>query len=236
MRTLMVFILLFSVGTLADDQICDSNASKSALVVIDMQPTFATRLGNDKTPENTAKLRQIEEAQLEAIQKAKANGIPIIFLEYVSSYVNFGDTNKSLTDPLQDYEKRQLFKKNSDGMFESENKSRAEIVAYLKKHKIGTLIITGANGGSCVKKSILGSLDGNCSVIAYSKGIADFNYEEFIYPYSGKYSFKPNCADCKFMEVSTIDGIIPALDQGPGPVAVPNLGSPSEMNKHLGDR
>lgn len=186
------------------DTVCFSNSPNSALVIIDMQPYFATRSGNHQDAENKAKLDKINETQVGAIQKAREANIPIIFLEYDCGPC--GSTNDSLKTAVANYRNVRFIKKNSDGMFEDYNKYRKELVDYLNKNDIGTLIITGANGGACVLRSITGALENNCNVVALNSGIADFNYKDFIYPYLGQYShIKPNCRDCSFKEVSTID-------------------------------
>ena len=77
--------------------------------------------------------------------------------------------------------------------------------------------VTGANGGACVVQSIHGALDNNCSVLAVSSGIADFNYQDFIYPYKGYYNdIKANCADCTFREVPTFNDAVRAIGQSGG--------------------
>jgi nicotinamidase-related amidase len=210
--TLVFLSQLALAQTPSTDIICDSNTRKTALVVIDMQPVFVTRGGNDKDPANKKKVEEVLAAQVEAIENAKKYKIPIIFLEYEGP---FGDTNSLLKDAVKNYGTVKFFKKNTDGMFESYNKGKSELVAYLKQNKVANLVITGANGGACVLRSITGSLDGNCNVLAYSKGIADFNYREFIYPYSGQYKgIKPNCKDCKFRETASIDDIVEDMARG----------------------
>lgn len=196
------------------EAVCEGNPSKAALVVIDMQPGFVTRGGNDKEPANVKKVDEIITAQAEAIREAKSFNIPIVFIESVGGY---GDTNSKLKDAVRNYSRVRYFVKTSDGMFDSYNKSRADLVAYIKENDVGTLIVTGANGGACVLRSIRGSLDGNCTVLAYSNGIADFNYKDFIYPYVGWYlDIKNKCTTCKFEETSSVDDIVGAMARGGG--------------------
>ena len=142
--------------------------------------------------------------QLEVIEKAKANKIPIVFLEYE----NEGQTNDTLKGAVEKYPETKFFIKSTDGMFENGNAHRAELIKYLQSKNIGKLIVTGANGGACVLESVRGSLSGNCTVIAYEKAIADFNFENFIYPYEGKYrDIHPTCPTCKLREVMSIDSV-----------------------------
>lgn len=207
LEILFVLTLFFTTVSRAET-ICSSAAQNLALVVIDMQPKFVTRGGNDKTPENVAKVKQITDEQIAAINWAKQANIPIVFLEYDGDYGDYGDTNSDLKAAVANYKELKFFKKTSDGMFESYNKYRKDLVDYLAKKQVGTLIITGANGGACVLMSIKGALDSDCTVVAYTKGIADFNYKDFIYPYVGKYSdLKPNCPNCSFKEISSLEGL-----------------------------
>jgi len=204
-------IVLFSFTSFASE-ICSGNGGKTALVVIDMQPKFVTRGGNDQTPENKAKVEQIITAQTAAIKYARRSNIPIVFLEYEGDY---GDTNNALKTAVANYKEVKFFKKSSDGMFEDYNKYKKDLVDYLAQKKVGTLVITGANGGACVLQSITGALDGNCSVIAFNKGIADFNYKDFIYPYVNQYAnIKPNCKSCVFKEAPSLDDVILAVGSG----------------------
>jgi len=207
----IILFILFCDTTLAEI-ICSRNSDNAALVVIDMQPFFV-RSPYSKVPENIQKVEEVLNVQIEAIRHAKKNGLPIIFIEYYHHIVKIGETSEKLKSEVKDYSEVKFSKKTTDDMFDASNSFRADLVEYLKKNNVGTLIVTGANGGACVRKSIQGALDSNCNVFAYNKGIADFSYPKFIYPYIGQYStsIKPNCRDCTFQEVSGIDDIKEAL-------------------------
>ncbi len=155
-----------------------------ALVIIDMQPWFVEVNGYDKSPDNAKKVTEVLDNQVKLIELAKKKHIPIIFIEYVSA----GDTNEKLKKVASNYKEVQYIKKNQDGMFYDEI-AAAKIKEYLTAKKVSNLIIVGANGGACVRESIAGAVENGYQVIAYSKGIADFNYEEFIYPYDDIYQF-----------------------------------------------
>lgn len=140
-------------------------------------------------------------AQIEAIKQAKKNHIPIIFLEYDG----FDATSEKLKNHIKEYPNVKIFKKDTDGMFDIHNSHRKDLIEFLKQNNVRTLVITGANGGACVERSIVGALNGNCDVVAFTHGIADFNYLDFIYPYTNQYDrIKPSCKDCSFREVSSI--------------------------------
>ena len=184
--------------------VCSTQSAYSALIVIDMQPYFAIRGGQHNEPENKEKIEKVIEVQIASIKKAIAAGIPIVFLEYECPPCD--PTDSRLKAAVSGYKNVRFIKKTTDGMLDSDNKYRKELADFLNKNNIGTLIITGANGGACVLESITGALENNCNVVAYNAGIADFNYKDFIYPYIGQYTeIKPNCKDCTFKEVFSID-------------------------------
>jgi nicotinamidase-related amidase len=181
---------------------------KTALVIIDMQPIFVTRGGYDKTPKNVEKVNQILKIQLEAIERAKHDNMPIVVVQYA----NEGKTNEKLTTAIGDYPQTVNLTKNTDGLFDDDNTYKKEAVKYFVDHDIKKLIITGANGGACVRQTIEGALNEKFSVTAVSPGIADFNYPDFIYPYSNYYKdMKPSaaCPICTFNEVSELAGALP---------------------------
>ncbi len=187
----------------------------SAVVIIDMQPKFVTRGGFHKRPSNILKVDQIISHQIEIINDAKSRNIPILVIEYVT----FGETNKDLKKALKGYGNQKTFIKNRDGMFSDYNMSVKEISKALNDLNVRNLVILGANGGYCVKDSIEGSLAKEFNVVAYSKGIADFNHKDFIYPYNNKYKYKPQ--NCEFQEIDNCEAICNIFD------------NPYPLNLHL---
>lgn len=177
-------------------------AGESALVIIDMQQKFITRGGHETKPENVKILKDIFAAQTEAIKNAMTMGIPIIFEEYE----NHGDTDDQLRNLVKGYQNVVYFKKTSDGMFERYNSHLEKLTKFLKEKDVTNLLIMGANGGACVKESIEGALKNEYNVVAYSHGIADFNFEKFTYPY--KYdgiTSKPK--EGTFRQVTDVKGL-----------------------------
>lgn len=197
------FSVLFIALLFISNVVLAADGGGKALIIIDMQPTFVERGGNDHKPENKKKVAEILAIQTKSIEMAKKAGIPIVFLEYE----DFGPTNSVLKKAVGDYAKTKYFLKDTDGMFSPRNDYKEELDNYLESEKVKTLIITGANGGACVKSSISGALRENYNVLAFSKGIADFNYRDFIYPYDDKYHFTPKCKDCTFREVDDLHEI-----------------------------
>lgn len=199
--TLFSLLLIFSLNAFALDG--PRVGDNYALVIIDMQPYFVERGGNDKELVNAKKVDEILNNQVKMIELAKKSGIPIVFVEYES----YGDTNSKLKEAAAGYDNIKIITKNTDGMLDDYNNKKSELSDYLRSKEIGNLIITGANGGACVQQSIAGSLQNNYNVLAYSKGIADFNYTEFIFPYDDVYNFTPTCDNCKFREVDDAETI-----------------------------
>jgi nicotinamidase-related amidase len=197
------------------ETICPKDSGNTALVVIDMQRYFSARHAMS-SPANETKIAQVVAEQAALIKRAEAAGIPIIVMEYdlakIALEKNQGDTNAHLQQALGTYKPERIFRKSEDSMFDSRNVYRKPLLEFMQKYKIGKLIVTGANGGACVKKSIQGALAGNCSVVAYTKGIADFNYPDFIYPYVGQYKdIKAKCDNCTFAETSSVDDLAQAM-------------------------
>lgn len=198
----LLYLLLF-ISLSAFSQDSSRVGDNYALIIIDMQPFFVERGGNDKDEENIKKVNDIISNQIKMIEMAKKSKIPIVFIEYES----LGDTNSKLKDAAAGYDNIKIITKSSDGMLDDYNNKKNELSDYLRGQEIGNLIITGANGGACVQQSISGSLKNNYNVLAFSKGIADFNYSKFIYPYDDLYQFTPTCENCKFREVDDAEAV-----------------------------
>ena len=197
MRILLgLFLILLSLSAF-------SQVEKKALVIIDMQPDFVQRLGKDTVPANLEKTRRLIATQLELIENAKKANLPII----VVTFKKHGEMEESLKNSLKKYPKKYEVQKTTDSMFD-DLKVQKDLFTYLKKENISELIITGANGGSCVFRSIYSALAYNYNVYAISDAIADFNYKEFIYPYEyskNKFYRPKGCKHCKFEELLSQD-------------------------------
>lgn len=157
-----------------------------ALVVIDMQQSFIARSGTADRPSNRAKVKKILDAQVEAIQRAKLESVPIVFIEYEG----YGPTLERLQEAAQGAKEVTRIPKSTDGIFDIGNTHEKELTAYLARNHVGTLILTGINGAACVKKSTLGSLKRNLNVVTYDRAIGEFNTPRFIYPYDSFYRDK----------------------------------------------
>ncbi len=187
-------ILFYALSSIAGEpRVGDRNA----LVIIDMQPSFVSRGGNHKIPSNVKKLKEILENQKKMIRFAKERKMPIVFIEFKDQ----GDTYSELKLAAKGYKSVKYFHKTTDGMFDDANEGLKNLSDYLRNEMVGTLIITGANGGACVEASIYGALHYNYNVTAYNEGIADFNYKDFIFPYVNEYDFQPTCKSCTFQEI-----------------------------------
>lgn len=182
-KYLIPFLVLIAFS--AYGKIDHSERSNSALIIIDMQDYFVERGRQHEKPENQVKTKAVNDHIIDSIKQAKQAGLPIVLLEYEDS----GPTNDRIKEAVGDYDKAKYITKNTDSMFDSWNRYRQELNDYLEKEKVSELLITGANGGACVHRSIRDALYEEYKVVAYSKGIADFNYRDFIYPYDDQYGF-----------------------------------------------
>ncbi len=171
---------------------------QNALIIIDMQSGFTDDYYyyNDLNP---SILKEIIANQVEAIEQAKREGIPIVVLEVRGE----GMTNSNLIKALGDYKYLRLIK-NTTGAFESPTVAK-QLNKYLADKEVKNLIIGGANGKWCVKSTIDGAINCGYKVIAVSDLIADFTSHKFLHPFEGYYDeFKgPN-----FREVKSIKGCL----------------------------
>lgn len=225
MKWFALFIV-FSVSAFADPA-CEQDAGGTALIVIDMQAIFVTRTGNQDFGQNATKLEQLNKAQVDAIKRARISKVPIIFVEYRGH----GATDKRLIEAAGDHPLILSAEKNTDGIFDDKNSNKKTFVEYFRKHKIENLIVTGANGGSCVRQTIEGALKEGCNVTAYTHGIADFQLtKNFIYPFKDFYKFKK-----AFREVDTLDGTLgdstPHLARSSGMHELPVAPRPREVHR-----
>lgn len=201
--TLITFIFssshIFSSSLLGNDyNPVPGDKKNHALIIIDMQYDFIERGEDDQKATNIKKFDNLLAIQLKAIKAARESNIPILNVYYDG----FGKIHHGIKAALRGYDKTWSVDKNTDGLFVEGNSSRDWVMNYLSRQNVGTLIIVGASGGACVKKSIIGAQHEGFDVVALSKGIADFNYKDFIYPYRDKYTFSANTCrekDCSFI-------------------------------------
>ncbi len=146
---------------------------------MDMQPYFAEREGYEKIERNQVKLESVLSRQIELIRIAKANQVPILVMEIVDR----GRTNNRLLEEIGDYDLVEVFVKASSGMFAEYGGVADKIEAYLHSFGISELIMTGANGGACVRCSIVEALNKGYRVWADQKAIIDLNTFYFVLPY-----------------------------------------------------
>lgn len=217
MRSFLSYFFIVIILFFARAQIASAvSIGGAAVVIIDMQDYFVARMGYASKSENEKVYSILLKQQLKLIKRARKNKLPIIFLEHRGLGVT-GFTVKPLKKAVSGYKYAVFFEKTSDGAFDEKNKTRKKFVRYLEKNQIDTLIIAGANGGSCVRSTIEGALKNSYNVIAFCRGIADFNFKNFIYPYTGRFDeLEGRCAGCTFEEVDAIKVIFTALRAEPG--------------------
>jgi nicotinamidase-related amidase len=225
LHALISFSFAFSSQT-----VCDPAHSNAALLVVDMQDYFRTRHGFERETSNHIKYKEVLARQYDAIAKAREMNIPIVFIESKVVHIDSnggearevccGKTDSILKGAVKGYDKVQVFKKTTDGAFEFFNQHRKELVDFLQKNKVGTIGLIGANGGACVFLTALDAVNENCNVVTYSKGIIDFNFESFIYPYDKKYnkSLGWYCREqgCSFRETHSLTEFETYMTSGAG--------------------
>ncbi len=219
--------------------ICSRDSGKSALVVMDMQGYFSARNGAIRNSSNRELADAAIQEQIKAIEEAKKNKLPIMVVEYDINnmspvgldgsglpYWKDTDTDPRIMAALEGYDNYQVIKKNTDSFLSQNNNNRRQVVDFFREHDTQQIIMTGANGGACVARSIAQALGNNCEVVAYSRGIADFNYDSFVFPYAGNYSSFTDqvnmgtCDTCVFREVHSMETLAPLMRQRFTPVPV----------------
>lgn len=176
---LLILTLIVSHGSLAGNK---------ALLIMDMQDGFINRENYQILNDNPQKLRRLLEKQKQAINVAKTKRIPIYIVEYKNR--EYTPTHHELIEAIGDYPANIIYK-TSDALFgythpdDGRINSLVEpfVNAEFRERNITDLVIIGANGGSCVLGSIRGALEVGYVVWAYNDGLADFNFQEFIYPF-----------------------------------------------------
>ncbi len=183
------------------------NTGEVALVIIDMQPVYMTlRGGNPDEPSNAKKLKALFKNQIQAVEIAKAFNQPIIVVETSG----LGRTDQRILNALEDYDRAYYFEKNKNGMLDFGSTSSKALIHFFNENDINEVVVMGANGGACVRESIWGAISlGNIQVSAFTNGIADFNYESYIYPYSDRYK---EDFPLRFYEINDINVLNALLD------------------------
>ncbi len=179
--------LLFAVSLLGVTKTGYCVEENPVLVIVDMQPYFAKKNGYFKRDGNKEKYKNVIEEQKKVIAEARGNNIPIIFVEFKLPRFHTlrrKKTSKTLRDAVEGYEYFTLVQKTTNNIFHNLNEFKQDFLRAVDHYDGQSLIIMGANGSACIYQSIHGALNENYSVVAYSKGIADFNSPFFIYPFA----------------------------------------------------
>lgn len=189
-------------------------AQNAALVIIDMQPFFSERIGRHTSSENKAKINQILQRQRELIRLAKGRNVPILMIEYESC----GATCEALVREIGSYSNTRTFVKSTDSMFDEQSGVVRDIKKYLSKRTITELIVSGANGGICVKCSIEGALNHGYKVWTDPYAIADFEEQDFVYPYhyeDGQIAVRPELIERlnQRMNINSFDEVLRPNDK-----------------------
>ena len=55
---------------------------------------------------------------------------------------------------------------------------------FIRSKGVSEVVLTGANGGACVHRSLLEALERGCKTTTIPEAIIDLQHDEFIHPYS----------------------------------------------------
>lgn len=154
-------------------------AGPAALVIVDMQDHYVNRAGYQNLKKSFDKLATILAHQKRMIETAKKTNMPILIVQMKTR----GPTTAALQSAIGDYENTKIVEKETNGLFDHPI-SAGPALEQLRKWGVKELVVMGANGGACVKQTILGAINNGYPVRAYTSGIADFNTSDFTYPYS----------------------------------------------------
>jgi nicotinamidase-related amidase len=176
-RTIFLLAYLFTINH-------NAIASTSALLLLDMEKYFIIEYegSEDLVQRNKEKLQALIKEQIFLIRLAKKNNIPIL----ATLYGTWGKVLPSLQKELNGYNKLTIVRKENNNLFANEpgnEEHREQALNFLRKYSVSSLVVIGANGGACVKSTIVGALEHSYEIKAYPKGIIDFNHSEYLYPY-----------------------------------------------------
>jgi nicotinamidase-related amidase len=212
-KVLFLLILMFFSQFSFAGMLNHTASEQRALMIIDMQDAYIEMATNWESPSNVEKLNQLLASQLEAIESAKRQQIPIILVE-MKGPETFGKGDKTLKviiDGIGDYEKSKVLYKDADGILWDHNTYKNEVQRYLQDQEIGVLVIMGLHGRGCVYQSISSSLNEQYTVAAYSPGITDLINARHIYPFriSEQYDYWKDCnqpnENCSVREIENIE-------------------------------
>ena len=168
------------------------DTTTTAVLIVDMQKGFFERGGTT----GTKGLESLIAKQMELLTWAVAEKVPVLVFEYDG----FQATEPRLTDILKGQLSKTITKFNDDGFT---TPSEKPAVAFLKKHGVRTIIMSGINGNACVLGTTTGAIDVGFDVVSSSDIVGNLNQYPPIYPNNTWY-FK----NAKFEIRKNLDEII----------------------------
>lgn len=108
---------------MADDPRCEKDDRNAALMIIDMQDSFALRGKRALLRANAAISSSVLDEQIKAIEAARKADLPIIIVEYA----NASPTSARLKAAVQGYSKAKIIEKTTDGVFDGYNLYRKDL-------------------------------------------------------------------------------------------------------------
>ena len=162
------------------EAVCSSVDGQTMLVIIDMQNQSVKHAKKRMSEGNQKKLNEAIQAQVRAIEAAMSRNLPIAIIQYKGK----GPTLEPIHEAVRGYHNVRFFKKDTDGMLDPRNDYRAPLVQFMRSKRISEFVLSGANGGACVHRSLLEALERGCKVTTIPEAIIDLQHDEFIHPYS----------------------------------------------------
>jgi nicotinamidase-related amidase len=139
--------------------------SEYAIVLIDMQQSFLKNIEQQEVDEEVP-------YQIEVIQAAQRNNIPVFVLEYR----NHGPTIEPLMDAVEHTDYQVIIKSDDNGF------NHTNLDELLKQRGVHNLILAGINASACVIRTGYGALESGYDIITSPDIIAnvkwDWNFHE----------------------------------------------------------
>lgn len=132
------------------------NYSDVAVILIDMQPGFVSRLRRGEAD-------RIVPSQVAVLKFCKEKNIPIVILEFFGS----GSTVQTLADEIGSYDKVKIIEKNYNDGFRN-----TVLNAHLKLIGAKKLFLMGINADFCVRETAEGAIERGYKIITSDKVIA----------------------------------------------------------------
>lgn len=143
------------------------------VVIIDMQPSFMRDASAQRERWNA-----LVTTQLELITWARTNKAPVVVFEFESK----GKTDRRILSALRGHRHMVITKRTDDGFSMNIGTSGPLASDFFFENDVNTLIVSGINGGSCVRDTIQGAAVNGFNVRSSNDLVGDFTVLPATYP------------------------------------------------------